>query len=362
MGSRREAADSRTEGHTVDWKLVDDPANDANKVAGNGGDLVKHTVYLAVLRFLLSQEPWRSRLIVRECHAGRGAYRIPDGDPRCKLLSCLYSSGAGSSPVLLHDAQRSVLDRLGCWSPGAEGTGWYAGSALINAYTLAESHGDSHELELYELLPETRQILRSVLTAAMPEGHQFWSVLPKEERGEKFDGEAHIACKIKDWGKQNLVLLDPFAMWRARRDQDKRDRYGAIIDGLVGRRPDAPCIILFWTWGRAFPVAHADLHGTAKSVKNGYAELRAKLHEGGFDFVLIKWLWGLQFAMWVVVPAGQLAALRDAIDYHCRLLSDHLIQHGCSQSLSHPHVAVTIDRPSRPRGVNISPEATGKPA
>jgi hypothetical protein len=333
----------------VDWKLMDDPANVENRNAGNGGDLVKHTVYLAVLRFLLAQEPWRSKLTVRECHAGRGAYRIPDRDPRRKLLSCLYASGAGSSPVPLHDAQRSILDRLGCWPPSVEGAGWYVGSAPINAYALAQGPGDSHELELYELLPETRRILRSVLAQAQPEAHQFWSVLPKEEQGKEFDGEAHIAREIKDWGKQNLVLLDPFAMWRQPSDQAKRDLYGAIIDGLVSRRPDAASLILFWTWGRAFPVAHADLHGTARPVRNGYAELRAKLHEGGFDFVLIKWLWGLQFAMWVVVPAGHLTALRDAIDCHCRLLSDHLIQHGCGRSLRHPQVAVTIDCPCRPK-------------
>jgi len=331
----------------VDWKLVDDPANDANRVAGNGGDLVKHTVYLSVLRFLLGQEPWHSKLIVRECHAGQGTYRIPDGDPRCRLLSCLHATPPGSSPILLHDAQESILGTLGCWPVGAEGAHYYAGSPLINAHTLAESGGGSHKLELYELLPDSRQILGSALTAGLPEAHQFWSVLHKEDQSENFDGEAHIACKIKDWGRQDLVLLDPFAMWRQPSDQAKRDVYGAIIDGLVSRGPDALPLVLFWTWGNNFPVADADLNGTASPVRNGYAELRAKLHKGGFDFVLVKWRWGLQFAMWVVAPAGRLTALRDAIDCHCRLLSEHLIQHGCSQSLSHPHVAVTIDNRAR---------------
>ncbi|GEM_PF-320232 len=330
----------------VDCNLMHDRANKANNVAGNGGDLVKHTVYLAVLRFLLGQEPWRSKLLVRECHAGQGAYRIPEGDSRRhRLLSCLYSSPAGSSRVLLHDVQKSILGTLGCWPSGAEGAHCYAGSPLINAYTLAESHGDSHELELYELLPETRRILRSVLAEAQPEAHQFWSVLPKEEQCKEFDGEAHIAREIKDWGKQNLVLLDPFAMWRQRSDQAKRDRYGAIIDGLVSRGPDAPSLVLFWTWGKAFPVADADLDGTASPVPNGYAELRAKLHKAGFAFILIRWRWELQFAMWVVVPADHVTALRDAIDCHCRLLSDHLTRHGCGQS----QVEVTIDLPCRPR-------------
>ena len=56
----------------LDWKLMEDPANVANRIAGNGGDLVKHTVYLSLLRYLIGQEPWRKELLLRECHAGPG--------------------------------------------------------------------------------------------------------------------------------------------------------------------------------------------------------------------------------------------------------------------------------------------------
>jgi hypothetical protein len=132
-------------------------------------------------------------------------------------------------------------------------------------------------------------------------------------------------------------------MWRQPADQRKRNRYGAIIDGLVSHGPDAPSLVLFWTWGRAFPVADGDLDGTAVPVRNGYADLRAKLHNAGIRFVLVKWRWGLQFAMWVVVPAAQLTECRDTIDDHCRLLTHHLIWHRCSQSLSHPQIEVSID-------------------
>ena len=96
-----------------------------------------------------------------------------------------------------------------------------------------------------------------------------------------------------------------------------RDRYGRIVDGLISRGANAPTLILFWTWGRAFPVADADLDGTAQPVRNGYAMLRDKLHGAGFRFVLIKWRWGLQFAMWVVVPDEHLEPLRDEISHYC---------------------------------------------
>lgn len=323
--------------------LLEDPANIENRNAGNGGDLVKHTVYLALIRNLVAQEPWNKGLLLRECHAGRGVYQIADGDPRSRLLSCLYSNPTGETLVLLQDAQRAALSALSCWPDGTDAIHWYAGSALINTIALPSTQGNLHKLELYEWLPETRRILHCVLAAARPETNKAWSVVPEEEYVHEFDGEAHIERNIKSWGKQNVVLLDPFAMWRQPVDQHKRDRYGAIIDGLVAHGLDAPSLVLFWTWGRAFPVAESDLDGTATPVRNGYADLRAKLHEAGFHFVLVKWRWGLQFAMWVVVPAAQLTGLRDDIDLHCRLLSNHLSRYGCSQSLSQPRVEVAVD-------------------
>ncbi|MBZ5596598.1 MAG: hypothetical protein LAP39_30525 [Acidobacteriia bacterium] len=142
----------------MDWKVMDDPANIENRNGGNGGDLVKHTVYLATLRFLLAREPWRNGLLVRECHAGRGVYRIPDGDMRAHLLGCLYTNPFGDL-ILLQESQRQILGALGCWTSETEALRWYAGSALINASTLAANHDNLHRLDLYEWLPETRRSL-----------------------------------------------------------------------------------------------------------------------------------------------------------------------------------------------------------
>ena len=50
-------------------------------------------------------------------------------------------------------------------------------------------------------------------------------IFPKEEDGGKFDGEAHIETKVVNWSSQDLILLDPFAMWREKEDQPQRDRY-----------------------------------------------------------------------------------------------------------------------------------------
>ena len=48
------------------WRELNDSTNPMDKKAGNGGDLVKHTVYLTVLDYLLARSPWSNELRVRE--------------------------------------------------------------------------------------------------------------------------------------------------------------------------------------------------------------------------------------------------------------------------------------------------------
>jgi 23S rRNA A2030 N6-methylase RlmJ len=70
---------------------MEDSENRENKNAGKGGDLVNHTLYLATIRFLVRCKPWSDGLFMRECHAGRGVYRITD-QARRRNLACLYSA------------------------------------------------------------------------------------------------------------------------------------------------------------------------------------------------------------------------------------------------------------------------------
>ena len=49
-------------------------ASEQNENAGNGGDVIKHSVYLAVLDELREHERWREQLHVLETHAGKGVY------------------------------------------------------------------------------------------------------------------------------------------------------------------------------------------------------------------------------------------------------------------------------------------------
>ncbi len=326
------------------WRQLHDPDNPENRNAGNGGDLGKHTVYLTVLDYLLTRSPWSTELRVRECHAGRGMYRIPAGDLRRALLECLYDPVGADVGVLLHNLQRGSLTALGVWPATLADFEWYGGSAVVNAWRLGSAQLGRHRLELYELAVETRALLRAVFAAP---GLQLprvdVQILPDPENNVGFDGELHIERSMASWNAQDLVLLDPFAMWRQAQDQPRRNRYRRIVEQLIQRGEEAPSLLLFWTWGRAFPVADGDLDSTNEPVGNGYQELRNVLHQANRHFIRVTWRWGLQFAMWVLVPTPHLETLSAAIQLRCNELRDHLLRRGCRIQLANPNIQVVVD-------------------
>ena len=195
---------------------------------------------------------------------------------------------------------------------------------------------------MMEFEPETRAVLRGVAGAlAATLGSVELRVLPSTEDERPFDGEAYIESNLGTWRPGDLVFLDPFAMWRDPADQDRRDRYRRIVDRVAS--PTSPELVLFWTWGRAFPAADGDLAGTSEAVRNGYQELRGVLHAGDRHFIRVTWRRGLQFVMWVTAPAPHLESLGLAIDRSCARLVDHLEERGCDDRLSHAAVEVAID-------------------
>jgi hypothetical protein len=327
----------------MSWQHLHDPDNPENKNAGNGGDLVKHTVYLTTLEYLLAHSPWSNELHVRECHAGRGMYGIAGDDARRPLLESLYNPLGTDVGVLLHDMQRASQSALALWPANPAHLAWYSGSAVLNAWRLGLADG-THRLELYELAPATRRILRALFASSgLQLSRLDVRILPDPEDESDFDGEMHIESNVSAWTSQDLVLLDPFAMRRQDQDQWRRNRYRRILDRLIARGQDSPLLILFWTWGRAFPVADGDLDGTNSRVGNGYQELRERLHQAGRHFIRVRWRWGLQFAIWVLVPDSHLNALCAALQRQCNDVRDHLLRRGCGGRLTNPNVQVLID-------------------
>ncbi len=338
---QRSAVGGRRSEH---WHKLHDPENPENRNAGNGGDLGKHTVYLTTLEYLLAHSPWSTELRVRECHAGRGMYGIAGDDPRRPLLECLYNPLDTDVGVLLHDAQRASQRALALWPTNPSRFGWYSGSAVLNAWRLGLADAGSHRLDLYELAPATRGILRALLaTAGLQRSRLDLRILPEPEDESDFDGEAYIESNVSAWNSRDLVLLDPFAMWRQDHDQLRRNRYRRIVDLLIDRGQDSPLLILFWTWGRDFRIADGDLNGTNARVGNGYQELRDRLHQAGRHFIRVSWRWGLQFAMWVLVPDSHLNDLCVALQRQCNDVCDHLLRYGCRGRLASPNVQVIVD-------------------
>lgn len=322
------------------WQQLSDPENPENRNAGNGGDLCKHTVYLAILNYLLARPPWSEQLRVRECHAGRGMYRIPAGSRG--LLESLYAPLRAEAGVLLHDAQRATQTALSVWPDALARFEWYSGSAVLNGWRLGRAETGHHLLELYEQAADTRAILHAVFADPGLRPPQIdVRILPEPEHGRIFDGEAYIESNVLAWNSQDLILLDPFAMWRQPKDQARRNRYRRIVERVIALGDASPMLVLFWTWGRAFPVADGDLDGTATPVRGGYQELRGVLRRANRRFVRVTWRWGLQFAMWAVVPDSDLDGLRVELQRRCDELATHLQRHGTR--LANPQITVVLD-------------------
>lgn len=269
------------------WSELQDPDNPENRNAGNGGDLVKHTVYLTVLRALLAHEPWRSGMVLRECHAGRGMYRV-EGE-RAALVEELMRHD-----LLLSRAQRKAEAH----------DGWYAGSAVLL------NHASEHRYEGYEWDPATRRILYAVLPHATLLG----------DNETHFDGESHIAEHITQWSSRDVVLLDPFGLWRHDKHAFRRARYRRILSAW-SEHDEAPVLLLFWTWGRSSDDA---------SVENGYHALSALVPRR----VVIRWRWDLSYAMWVLCPDALTGEIQTELERECRALFDALAPRDARLSIS----------------------------
>jgi hypothetical protein len=219
---------------------------------------------------------------------------------------------------------------------------------LINARRLAD-HPGSHTIDLYECKRETRQIRRCVLMDMQLQARLSWDVLFDNDETKEFDGEAYIEREIGKWGGRDLILLDPCAIWLSPHDQNRRDRYGRILDALVQRGSEAVSLILFWTWGsRHQAEAKNDMKNMLRPAVNcGYQELRNKLHGAGLAFVRIKWCWG----QWIVVPglSGEhLTELEHELQTHCRLVTT--LWKDCGHEFSADRSSLQVEHHGPPEG------------
>ena len=309
-----------------------DDRNDQNRNAGNGGDLIKHTVYLTLLESLIEREPWRSEIRLRECHAGRGLYlTTPDNE----WLGWCLQTMAEDSP--LARSQRAALSDLGVGVAGHPGA-LYAGSSVLNFRVAAGAR--KAFTEFYESKPRTREILQVVLHEARPDTPGLTISVPGRS-GRTFDGEAYIADSVKGWDERDLILLDPFSMWRQRKHQRRRDLYRDILVSAVAN--GCP-VTIFFTWGNANREADEDLSGDRVTPMNGYGDLLRWLKLADVNVVTVTWIWRYRFAMWIVLPGPEMRELRNDIAARLRRevsLIDRLSDSSAVGRL-HPETAVDV--------------------
>jgi 23S rRNA A2030 N6-methylase RlmJ len=316
------------------WRTIADPHNPENRNAGNLGDLVKHTVYLTALRVLLRHDPWRDGLQLHECHAGRGMYRHEAGDERQALVARLLQVAPGTLP--LADLQRQLLEHFDALPrEGAARDGvasGYAGSALQLTALLAahrRAHQSAtaqaaHRYEGYEWAPDTRQLLRQVLTQA-DQGDLPVQVLEPDEGDRaalRFDGESHVIEAMPHWSRADVLCLDPFGLWAAERLAYRRARYRRLLHAWLERGQQAPTVLWFWVWAAADGDEAVIRDGPP--VGDGYRELGSLLELHGRPPVVVRWRDELCFGMWVLAPPELVEVMAVELDDACGALASHL--------------------------------------
>ncbi len=233
-------------------------------------------------------------------------------------------------------SQRSALSDLGVDVVGHPGA-LYAGSSVLNLRVAA---GAREALtEFYESKPRTREILQAVLREARPDTSGLTVSVPGRS-GRTFDGEAYIADSVKGWDKRDLILLDPFSMWRQRKHQRQRDLYRDILVSAVAN--GCP-VTIFFTWGSANRQADEDLSADRFTPMNGYGDLLRWLKLADVNVVMVKWIWRFRYAMWILLPGPDMRELRDDIAARLRRAVSPIDRLSDSPAVGRLHPDTVVD-------------------
>ena len=167
--------------------------------AGNHADVLKHTVLIATLDYLLEKD---APLTVVDTHAGAGLYRLDgdyagaSGEATQGVMRLLASKGTPGAPAELAPALQRYLDIVvGDFNPKGSAR-IYPGSPFITQHLLREQD----RLKLYELHPTDSRNL-SANIAQLDAGRQI-AVLSD-------DGFGSATKFLPPPSRRALVLCDP---------------------------------------------------------------------------------------------------------------------------------------------------------
>ena len=181
--------------------------------AGNHADVLKHTVLIATLDYLLEKE---TALTVVDTHAGAGLYRLDgdyagtSGEATQGIMRLLASKGSPGVPEVLAPALQRYLDIVvGDFNPGKGSARIYPGSPFITHHLLR----DHDKLKLFELHPTDWRTLAANI-AQLEAGRQI-SVLRE-------DGFGSATKFLPPPSRRALVLCDP--------SYELKTDYGRVLD------------------------------------------------------------------------------------------------------------------------------------
>ena len=290
-------------------------ASDQNPNAGNGGDVIKHSVYLAVLDELRKHERWREQLHVLETHAGKGVYA-----PAAKEYDAVAND---PDPTMqrskLYAAQERAFGRapdgLGSVDGMNAGERPYAASAVIHAFAL-------HDVPRKSLVLMDRDggVTDTLMRVFNEPAFRRFRPPPRVQRTESSSEQALIELleQPSRLGGNHVVHLDPFAFVISSRHAEKRKRYAKLLHE-ADRRVECntlAALSVFVVWGRRHVgKAWNDLFGADCGVPDGYRDLRNKI--GSERRITVEWCWGQYFAMLLVVPAEVRDKVVERIQEYC---------------------------------------------
>ena len=286
-----------------------------NQNAGNGGDLVKHSVYLALLDTFRAGH---RELHVMEAHAGKGVY-VPAAEEYARAAkdTAVRKSVLGTAQ---ENAFRPAPDGLGSIEGTRDGEYAYAASAVLHAFALRDLPKKS--LLLMDSDPSaTATLTRLFDEPAFLRFDPRPRVHTEAPSEEALINRFHRSC----FGENHIVHLDPFAFVVSGEHAPDRERYAKLLrtaDRCVASKTLA-ALSIFIVWGRRHSSkARADLFGEGCCVRNGYQDLCAMI--GNERRLVVEWCWGQYFSMLLVVPAGIREEVIERIQKYCKPFAPYL--------------------------------------
>lgn len=279
--------------------------------AGNGGDVIKHSVYLALLDELRHHDPWRCELHVVEAHAGKGVYVLPtarefvregwltETSQQCKLCAA-QREAFGPAP--------DGLGRIDGLMPGEYP---YAASAVLQAFAIRDLPQKS--LLLMDRDSGVTKTLTRVLSEPAFRGLTSDVLRTRRSSEEELLDRFSRSC----FGARHVVHLDPFAFVAGNKHRQEREWYAELLetaDRCVASL-ELAAFSVFITWGQNSAVALADMGDADAANACGYQGLRAKI--GSERRITLEWCWSRYFAMLLVVPAKMRQEVIESIRRYC---------------------------------------------